>query len=115
MKVFQSGQELIDYCAEHHNADLDGVLWFVCIQEAKMVSGAFTLKDIAYLFKEGIKAYEDNPLEAIDQYVQTQISDLMGGVEEGEATIVNGEISDDDVERYAVPDLVEAITAHFNE
>ncbi|MNB75790.1 hypothetical protein D3C75_224470 [compost metagenome] len=114
MKVITQAQDLINHLQAEHEASLEDVLWFVAIQRARFISEACTLKDIAEMLLSGLPAMEPQPLQAIQDWLDESYADLNAAIEEGEVEIVNGEVADEFVEMYDVPDIVQFIDEHFN-
>lgn len=81
--------------------------WFIAISQAKMVSSDYRLKDIAYLFLDGVKGIKEDPEEAHREYWGSYFEDADLYREEGKEDLALG------VEEDVIDSITEDINDHF--
>lgn len=98
--------------ADDERSDLEYVSWAICLQEAHVVANAFTTKDIASLFQNGVTSY--NSMEVIQEWLNTYYDELNTAIEEGDVKLdENNTIDAETAEECGIEDLAEAISQDY--
>lgn len=123
VRIFLTAPEFIKWinetfpkAADDQRTDEEYALWAVCLQEAHAVFDSFGTKDVADLFLNGIPAKQTNPIQSIQEWLDTIYAELTAAMDAGDvdmSNVVGDFITRELADAYAVADVVAAVTIDF--
>ena len=124
VRVFLTAIEFIEWInntypksADDGRTDVQYALWAVCLQEAHALSDSATTKDIADLFLNGSPAMAKDPIQSIQDWLDTVNVNLAEGFASGEielSAIDSGFITQEDAETFNVMNVAAAIAVDYS-